>query len=99
MHFTLKNNPLRYEDLEDFIKCYNPANRNERFETDRFRVFTYNELVHREKTDLDISWLKDDSIEDFDNLLEPDILAQEIIENLQIVLQQFNSIYNELGKE
>jgi len=96
-HFTLKTNPLRYEDLLDFIKCYNPENRYERKETERFKVFTYDELMERDKVNLDIFWLKDKSLEDMENLPEPDIIAGEIAENLQSALDQFSEIYEELG--
>ena len=57
-HFTLKTNPLKYEDLKDFIQCYNPENRRERTETDRFHAFNCEELVKRDKGSLDIFWLK-----------------------------------------
>ena len=63
-HFTLKTNPLKYEDLQDFIKCYNPVNKHERTETARFRSFAYENLVKRDKTSLDMFWLKADSLED-----------------------------------
>ncbi|NLJ38722.1 MAG: SAM-dependent DNA methyltransferase [Candidatus Atribacteria bacterium] len=99
MHFTLKTNPLRYEDLKDFIKCYNPENRMERKETERFKAFTYDELMQRDKVSLDIFWLKDESLEDSENLPSPDIIASEIVENLESALEQFNSIYEDLGKE
>ena len=96
-HFTLKTNPLKYNDLIDFIECYNVANRHERKETERFRSFTYDELMQRDKVSLDIFWLKDDSLEDSANLPAPEILAQEISENLQAALEQFNSIYESLS--
>lgn len=96
MHFTLKTNPLRYEHLEDFIRCYNPENRRNREETERFRAFTYEELIQRDKVSLDIFWLKDESLEDSENLPSPDILAREISENLESALEQFSSIYEEL---
>ena len=95
-HFTLKTNPLRYEDLKDFIKCYNPQNRHDRKETERFKPFTYNELIQRDKANLDIFWLKDESLEDTENLPPPDIIARDITENLQSALEQFNSITEDL---
>jgi type I restriction enzyme M protein len=95
-HFTLKTNPLSYEDLKDFIKCYNLENRRNREETERFKAFTYEELVKRDKANLDIFWLKDESLEDTENLPDPDILARDIAENLQSALEQFNSIYGDL---
>jgi type I restriction enzyme M protein len=99
MHFTLKTNPLRCEDLKDFIKCYNPENRMERKETERFKAFTYDELMERDKVSLDIFWLKDESLEDSENLPSPDILASEIIENLESALEQFNGISEVLEGE
>jgi type I restriction enzyme M protein len=96
-HFTLKKNPLRFEDLQDFIKCYNPENRHERQETERFRAFTYEELMKRDKVSLDIFWLKDESLEGTENLPDPDFLVAEITENLEAALEQFSSI--EIEKE
>jgi type I restriction enzyme M protein len=95
-HFTLKTNPLRPEDLREFVDCYNPENRHDRKKTERFRSFTYDELMQRDKVNLDIFWLKDESLEDSENLPEPEILAQEIVENLQSALEQFSSIYEDL---
>ena len=91
IHHTLKKKPLRFEHLADFIECYNPKNRHKRKATwdaeknpeGRWRKFTYEELIARDKTSLDVSWLKDKSLTDLDNLPEPDELAEEIIENLE----------------
>jgi type I restriction enzyme M protein len=99
MHFTLKTNPLRYEDLHDFIRCYNPQNRNDRKETDRFRAFPYEELIQRDKANLDIFWLKDESLEDSANLPDPDVLAREITENLESALEQFTAVSQSLTEE
>lgn len=98
-HFTLKTNPLKLEDLQDFIKRYNPENRHQRQETERFKAFSYEELMKRDKASLDIFWLKDESLEDSENLPEPEVLAAEIVENLETALEQFRSIYEELGKD
>jgi type I restriction enzyme M protein len=99
VHHTLKKNPMKYSDLEDFIRCYNPENRFNREETwsednpeGRFRRFTYDEIIARDKTNLDIFWLKDESLADLDNLPEPDILANEIVENLESALESFQEI-------
>jgi type I restriction enzyme M protein len=97
-HFTLKTSTLGYKDLEDFVSCYNSKNRHERKETDRFKAYTYNELMQRDKANLDIFWLKDESIEDTDNLPAPEVLAAEIAENLEAALEQFNNIIEELRK-
>jgi type I restriction enzyme M protein len=96
-HFTLKTSTLKYGDLKDFIQCYNPKNRHKRKESDRFKRFKYDELIQRDKVSLDIFWLRDESLEDSENLPAPDVLAQEIVENLGVALQQFESIVEELG--
>src|SRR5438132_1439175 len=80
LHFTLKTNPLRYDHLTDFVSCFNADNRHERKETERFKVFTCDELMQRDKVSLDIFWLKDDSLEDSANLPAPEVLALEIAE-------------------
>ena len=100
IHHTLKKNPLKLDDLKDFIICYNPSNRQKRKETynpdtnpeGRWRKFTYEEIIARDKTSLDISWLKDKSLADLDNLPDPDVLAEDIIENLEAGLESFREI-------
>jgi type I restriction enzyme M protein len=99
VHFTLKTNTLKFDDLQDFIKCYDPENRFERKETERFRVFEYADLIQRDKASLDIFWLKDESLEDSDNLPDPDMLAREIVENLEGALEQFSGVAGELGEK
>ena len=104
IHHTLKKKPLRLEDLQDFIVLYHPENRHQRRETwdpeqnpdGRWRKFSYDELIARDKASLDIFWLKDDSLADLDNLPEPDILAQEIIENVEAALENFRAVAAEL---
>lgn len=93
---TLKTNPLKKGDMDDFIKSYNPANRNKRTETERFKKFTYDEIIARDKTSLDIFWLKDNSLADLDNLPDPDVLALDIIENIEAALSNFRSIVEKL---
>ena len=95
-HFTLKESPLRYEHLQDFIACYQPENRFERRETEEFKAFGYDELIQRDKASLDIFWLKDESLEDTANLPDPKVLARDIAENLEIALEQFSQIYEDL---
>ena len=95
-HFTLKRNPLGYDDLQDFLQAYRPGRRSKREETERFKPFDYEDLTSRDKTNLDIFWLKDDSLEDTENLPEPDVLATQITENLGSALEQFGGIREEL---
>ena len=97
-HFTLKENPLKRSDLDDFVTCYNPKNRHERKESERFKSFTYEELTKRDKLNLDIFWLKDESLEDTANLPGPDLIAAEIVEDLEAALSQFATIASDLKK-
>jgi type I restriction enzyme M protein len=105
IHHTLKKNPLKPEDLSDFITCYNPKNRHKRKEMfnaetnpeGRWRRFTYDEIIARDKTSLDITWLKDKSLADLDNLPDPDVLAGEIIENIEAGLVSFKEIMTSLN--
>jgi len=90
---------MKFEDLKDFIECYHPENRYEREETERFKKFTYNEIISRDKTGLDIFWLKDKSLTDLDNLPDPDVLVEDIIENLQSSLESLREISNNLSKK
>ena len=88
---------MKFDDLKDFIKCYNPPNRFKRKETERFKKFSYDETVARDKTNLDIFWLKDESLGDLDNLPDPDVLALEIIENVEAGLAGFKEIVEGLN--
>ena len=100
VHHTLKKNPLKSDDLKDFISEYKPNNRAKRKETyhpetnpeGRWRKFSFQEIVARDKTSLDITWLKDKSLADLDNLPEPEVLAEEIIENLEAGLLNFRQV-------
>ena len=108
-HFTLKENPLKRTDLDDFVNCYfgrgdSPnrpravevnrpyLSRHERKESERFKSFSYEKLTKRDKLNLDIFWLKDKSLEDSANLPDPDVIAAEIVEDLQAALAQFAEI-------
>jgi type I restriction enzyme M protein len=97
-HFTLKTNSLKRSDLDDFVKSYNPENRHKRKETDRFKSFSYEDLLKRDKVNLDIFWLKDDSLEDSANLPDPEIIAAEIAEDLEAALDQFSQIALDLKR-
>jgi len=104
--FTLKTSPLKRNDLDEFVKCYNPENRHTRKPTwsekkpdSRWRAFDYEELINRDKASLDIFWLKDESLEESENLPEPGVIAREIAEDLQSALEQFQLIAEDLGEE
>lgn len=96
---TPKKNPLRLQHLVDFINCFQGSNATKRKETwnsenesGRWRKYSYKDLISRDKTNLDIFWLRDDSLIDLDNLPEPDVLLDEIIENIESALVSFKTI-------
>ena len=103
-HFTLKTNPLKRSDLDDFVLQYNPANRHDRRPTwsletpdGRWRPYPYDELLARDKVSLDLFWLRDETLEDAASLPDPDLLAQEIVEDLRAALDQFAAIHADLA--
>lgn len=102
-HFTLKTRPLTFDDLTDFIACYKPGERHKRRQTwseanadGRWRKYSLDEILARDKTSLDIFWLRDKSLSDLDDLPEPDVLAEAIVTNLQAALANFQEIANGL---
>lgn len=104
MHFTLKTKPLKRSDLDEFVECFNPDNRYDRKETwsphnpdGRWRCFDYEELIRRDKVNLDITWIKDKSLEESEDLPEPEVLAREIADDLQEAWEQFSLIAEKLG--
>jgi hypothetical protein len=99
MHFTLKQNPLRRADMDEFVALYKPANRHEREPSwsednpgGRWRRYEYDELLKRDKVNLDLTWLRDESLEDSANLPPPEMIAAEIVADLQAALDQFSEI-------
>ena len=95
-HFTLKENPLKRADLDDFVASFNAKNRFERTETERFKCFSYEELLKRDKVNFDIFWLKDEALEDSANLPAPEVIAADITEDLEAALEQFATIAEDL---
>ena len=99
MHFTLKQNPLQRAHLDEFVRCFKPATRHRRKPTwseatpdGRWRAYDYEELIKRDKVNLDLFWLRDDTLDDGDHLPDPGILAEEIADDLQTALDQFRAI-------
>jgi type I restriction enzyme M protein len=92
-HFTLKQNPLKAEHLRDFVECY-----GKREETEQFRRYSYDELLQRDKVSLDITWLRDASLENADDLPPPGVLAQEIVEDLRAALDEFEAVAAALAR-
>ena len=102
-HFTLKKDPLRRYDLDEFVSLYNPENRHERTPTwgeenaeGRWRRYTHEEILRREGANLDLSWIRDKSLEDSADLEDPDTIAEEIADDLQAALEQFVTIAADL---
>jgi type I restriction enzyme M protein len=105
-HFTLKTNSLKRSDLDEFVKLYNPAKRQQRTATwseenpdGRWRCYDVEALVARDKASLDIFWLRDESLEDSDNLPDPGVIAAEIVQDLEAALEQFRLIAEDLVEE
>jgi len=104
LHFTLKTKPLQRADLDDFVACFRPGDRPSREATcsdtnpaGRWRAYSYDELVQRDKCNLDLFWLKDESLEAAENLPEPDVIAGEIAEDLRAALEQFEAVASDLA--
>ncbi len=102
-HFTLKTNRLARKDFDEFVTLYNPADRHQRKATwtekkpeGRWRAYTYDEIVARDKASLDIFWLRDESLEDSANLPEPHVLAAEIADDLRASLEQIEDVLADL---
>lgn len=91
-HFTLKQNPLRRHHLDDFVASYAANDRSLRTESERWKSFTHDELLARDKANLDLTWLRDESLEDLDNLPAPEIIAREIVEDLTAALAEFEAV-------
>ena len=96
-HFTLKQRPMLQEHLLPFVEAFNADNRLARIESERFRPFGYDELVTRDKVNLDITWLKDPSSADLDDGVPPEIIAQEIVDDLTAALAEFSAVADALS--
>jgi type I restriction enzyme M protein len=104
-NFTLKTNPLKREHLDEFVECYRRENRHRRKQTwsesnpeGRWRAFEFDDLMKRDKVNLDLFWVKDKSLEDSDDLPPSDVLAGEIADDLETALQQFSTIAMKLKR-
>lgn len=102
-NFTLKTNQIKRNLLDEFVSCYHPESRFERTPTwsdtnpeGRWRTYSYEELIARDKANLDIFWLRDESLEDSANLPAPEVLAQEIADDLEAALEQIRGVLNGL---
>ena len=88
------------QHLDDFVDCLQAREpRGERVESERWKSFTYDELIARDKANLDITWLRDESLEDLDNLPAPEVIAREIVEDLTAALAEFEAVAAALEKQ
>jgi type I restriction enzyme M protein len=85
--------------LADFVAVFSAEDPTRRSESERFRRFSYDKLMLRDKVSLDLAWLRDESLEDMDNLPPPEVIAQEIVEDLEAALAQFASVAESLARE
>jgi type I restriction enzyme M protein len=102
-HFTLKTRRMTRADLDEFVECYRPADRHNRKATwsekapeGRWRPYTYEEILARDKVSLDLFWLRDESLEDSASLPDPHLLAQEIADDLRSALAQIEDVLGDL---
>lgn len=102
-HFTLKTKRMTRADLDEFVACYRPGDRNQRQATwsettpeGRWRPYSYEEILARDKVSLDLFWLRDESLEDSASLPEPHLLAQEIADDLRSALAQIEDVLGDL---
>jgi type I restriction enzyme M protein len=92
-HFTLRQRPLTRDHLDEFVEAYRPGQPRETREPgDRFRTFELDELLARDKVNLDLTWLRDPALDGADDLLPPEVIAQEIVEDLQSALAEFTAV-------
>lgn len=101
-HFTLRTKRLDYSDLEDFVKCYQPEDRRSRKATwspetpnARWRMYSFEELLKKDKYNLDIFWIEDKSYQEFETLADPDILMAEITDDLRAALLQLEELQSD----
>lgn len=97
---TKKDRPLIEKHFEEFEQCYGKDvnGQSKRKEAERFKKFHITEIKERGYK-LDITWLKDESLEDSDNLPEPQELATEAITELEAVVDDLKEIVKLLEKE
>ena len=97
LSFSPKKEPLLRGDLDDFVKCFSPGSRGSRVESERFKAFSYDEIIAREDANLDIFWLDDDSYEDVRDLPPPEEILDEMLSLLQDASDRLSMIRAVVG--
>ena len=98
-HFTQIENPLTRQDLDDFVKCYNPENILKRKKTPKFKSYTYDELIKCDDISLDIFWLNDESVENIENILAPEKILKTMKKSLDHTVNSMNELSNIINKK
>jgi type I restriction enzyme M protein len=96
MHFTLKTNTLERRHLDDFVRVFKPGARTKRRASDRFRRFTYADLLTRDRLNLDITWAVNDAVGASDPAPSAMITASEIMEEIEAALLQMQAVVEAL---
>lgn len=97
---TLATNKLERHHLDDFVKCYNPENINARTETydaeknpsGRWRKYPVEELTARDKTSLDITWMKQGGEEEEHTLAELMATIKEQSQNISSAVSELEKL-------
>jgi len=102
--FTPKQNPLRRAHLDEFVTCFSAANRAARESTwseanpkGRWRGYAYDELVARDKCNLDLTWLSEEGEGDDGAGTDPAGIARAIIDDVQSALAGFAKLESGLS--
>ncbi|MFI1831118.1 N-6 DNA methylase [Streptomyces sp. NPDC020412] len=97
--FTLKQRALRREHLDDFVAAFHSGgtDHSARKPSERFRSYEYDELIARDKVNLDLTVLQSASASSA-VLAPPDVIAQEIVDELEIALAEFTAVAQALKK-
>jgi type I restriction enzyme M protein len=95
-NFSLRQNPIKPDDLADFVHCYHAENRSRRKESAHFRRFKYSDIVSRDKASLDLQWRQEGvSVE----ALTPQILMKEILSDLEEAMREFAAVESEIRQK
>jgi len=87
--FSLRQNPIRQDDMTDFVQCYSAGHPKRRRETPRFRRFTYSEIMVRDKASLDIRWEAEST--DAVKHRTPQTIMNEILKDLEEAMGEFEA--------
>lgn len=89
-HHADASHATNREQCEDPRAAKSTSSRSE--EPSDVRCHYARELIARDKASLDVFWLRDEGMADLDDLPEPDVLAEEIVEHLQAALASFEAV-------